>query len=107
MNPEVERILSTHREAIASLCSRYAVVRLRIFGSAVEGGWDHTRSDLDFIAEYGPGRDSLSPLRALVGLQDELENLLNRKVDVVDWNAARNPFFRRHAEGTAKEIYAA
>jgi len=37
----------------------------------------------------------------------DLEAFLGRKVDVVDWNAAINPFFRRHAERSARELYAA
>lgn len=41
-----------------------------------------------------------------MGLVLDLEALLGRKADVVDWNAASNPFFRRHAERSAKEFYA-
>lgn len=42
-----------------------------------------------------------------MGFVLDLEALLGRNVDVVDWNAAKNPFFKRHADRLAKELYAA
>jgi hypothetical protein len=39
-----------------------------------------------------------------MGFLLDREALLGRNVDVIDWNAARNPFFERHAERSAKEL---
>jgi len=36
-----------------------------------------------------------------------LEELLGRKVDVVDWDVARNKYFRQSAESRTQELYAA
>ncbi len=80
--------------------------RLRIFGSALSPDWDSTRSDLDFVAEYGPERKNLDPLDSLVGLQMALAELFHRSVDVVDWGAAKNPYFREVVEAQALELYA-
>lgn len=41
------------------------------------------------------------------GLREDLMVLFGRRVDLVDWNAARNPYFREQAESEAVELYAA
>ncbi|MEQ1936266.1 MAG: nucleotidyltransferase domain-containing protein [Fimbriimonadaceae bacterium] len=103
---EPREILEQNREAIEDLCRRFHVVRLRIFGSAANGSWE-SDSDFDFLVEYGQGSRTLPPLDRLVGLEAELEELLGRRVDAVDWNAASNPYFRESAEETAELFYAA
>jgi len=106
MNREVERLLESHRGEISQLCKKFAVQRLRIFGSALRPDWDPAQSDLDFVAEYGPERMKLDPLDSLVGLQMALAELFKRSVDVVDWGAAKNPYFREVVESQAQELYA-
>lgn len=103
---DAKTLLEMHRGEIEALCRRYHVSRLRLFGSATTGSWDPASSDLDFLVEYKPESRELAPLERLVGLQLALESLLGRQVDVVDWDAARNPFFRESA-AAAEQIYAA
>ena len=100
-------VLENHRSEIEALCRRYAVSRLRLFGSAVTGDWDEAKSDFDFLVEYGPESRNLDPLDRLVGLKISLEDLLGRNVDTVDWAVTKNPYFRANAESQAKEFYAA
>jgi hypothetical protein len=91
---------------IETLCRRYHVRRLRLFGSALRGDWDPESSDFDFLVEYLPEVQQLGPLDRLVGLQVELEKLLGRRVDVVNLNTTKNPYFRERAESQAQETYA-
>ena len=100
-------LLNEKRDEIVALCQRYAVKRLRVFGSALSGDWDESRSDFDFLVDYSPEARDLPPLQRLVGLQLALEDLLGRKVDVVNCASVRNPFFRDAVEQTARELYAA
>jgi hypothetical protein len=101
----VEHLRSKHN-GIEELCRKYAVKRLRLFGSALREDWDPESSDFDFLAEFGPPV-GMNAFDQFMGLLVDLEALLGRKVDVVDWNAARNPFFKRHVERSAKDLYAA
>ncbi len=101
----MEHLRSKH-DGIEELCRKYAVKRLRLFGSALREDWDPTSSDFDFLAEFGPPV-GMNAFDQFMGFLFDLEALLGRDVDVVDWNAARNPFFKRHAERSAKELYAA
>ena len=61
---------------------RYGASDMRVFGSFArgEGGAD---SDLDVLVRLGPGRTLLD----LVGLKQDLEALVGRRVDVVTENA--------------------
>lgn len=106
MHPVAERELEGAREAIGALRQRYGVKRLWIFGSATEERFDPERSDYDFLAEYGERPMNVEPLERLVVFPREIARLLNRDVDVVDWSAPHNRFFRRQAERTRHDYYA-
>ena len=92
---------------IEDLCRRYGVVRLRLFGSALSDSWDAERSDFDFLADFGDPPVGINAFHQMFGFIEEMETLLGRKVDVVDWKAARNPYFRKIAEAQAEELFAA
>ena len=98
--------LTSNRNGIEALCRKYAVKRLRLFGSALREDWDPDSSDFDFLAEFG-SPVGMNAFDQFMGFTLDLEVLLGRKVDVIDWNAAKNPFFKRHAERSAKDLYAA
>lgn len=70
--------LRQNRAAILALAERYGAHSVRVFGSvardeATPGG------DVDFLVEMQPGRSLLD----LVGLWQDLEELLGQKVDVI------------------------
>lgn len=98
-------ILDSKRDEIEALCQRYAVKRLRVFGSSLSPEWSEETSDFDFLVEYGQDAKSLPPLDRLVGLKLDLENLLGRKVDVVNSANLRNAMFREIVERDAVEFY--
>ena len=100
-------LLESKKLEIGEICRRFEVERLRVFGSAVTREWDDDHSDFDFLVEYRPEFRSLPPLERLVGLKLALEDLLGRKVDVVNRAFARNQLFLENAEARAQEFYAA
>lgn len=100
-------ILEANRAAIEALCRKYGVRRLRIFGSVLRPDWDPATSDFDFLAEFDPPPPGINRFDQQFGLIVDLEKLLGRPVDLVDWGAARKPLFREVAESQAREWYAA
>ena len=76
MRPSVA--LNLHREAVRALVAAHKVVNPRVFGS-VAYGEDTEESDLDLLVD---AVDSTS-FYDLSRLQDQLEALLGKKVDVV------------------------
>ena len=70
--------LAQHREAVCSAARRYRVNNLRVFGSVVRNK-DTDGSDLDLLVDPLPG----TTLFDLGGLQDELQELMGLRVDVL------------------------
>jgi len=93
-------------EALAALCKRFRVNRLSLFGSSLRTDFDPSRSDLDFLVEFGEAPDG-RPAKQYFGLLRELRELFGRPVDVVDASAIRNPWFRRTVESARRELFAA
>lgn len=102
MHPLVEQQI----ESVRALCRRRGVRRLDLIGSATGSGFDPSRSDLDFLVEFGP----LAPgttADTYFGLQEDLERLFGRPVDLVMTGAATNPYFRESIEKSRVQLYAA
>ena len=94
-----------NREAIAALCRAHSVRSLAVFGSAVTGRFDESRSDVDFLVEFTD--DVPDRFDAYFGLKEGLEALLGRPVDLVTSGALENPHFAASVIGQSEELYAA
>lgn len=90
--------LVTHRRAIHTVAQRHGVVRLRVFGSQARGTADNA-SDLDLLVRLAPDRDLLD----LIALKQDLEELLDRPVDVVE-EGGLSPYLRERILGEATEL---
>ena len=74
----VRELVEENRGAIKALACRHRGLSISLFGSvALET--DNDSSDIDFLVQFEPG----SSLFDLLHLQDDLEDLLGRPVDVV------------------------
>lgn len=88
-------LIAAQRAAIAEVCRRYQVRRLKVFGSAARGtDFDPERSDADFLVEFAP--DAMADLGGWFSVQTELEGLLGRGVDLVESGRAQPLRARGH-----------
>ena len=94
------------RPQIESLCRRFGVARLELFGSATTEDFAEDRSDFDFLVEFVLGGE-IKALDAYFGLKEELEALLGRPVDLVMPSAIRNPYFRAEVDRQRQPVYGA
>jgi predicted nucleotidyltransferase len=80
--------LKEKREKILAIARRHGARRVQVFGSLVRG---ETRkdSDVDFLIELEPGRTLLD----VIAIKQDLEDLLQSKVDVVTKSAV-SPYIR-------------
>lgn len=69
--------LKAKRNEILEIANRYGAYDIHVFGSVARGE-DKPDSDIDFLVKFESGRS----LRDEVGLIQDLEALLGRKVDV-------------------------
>jgi predicted nucleotidyltransferase len=99
-------IIEANLPALRELCRRFGVRRLDLFGSAATGRFDPSRSDLDFLVEFGetaaPGFGG-----SYFGLLEALETLFSRKVDLLTEEGLQNPYRRRRIESEKRTLYQA
>ena len=91
-------------ERLESLCLRWDIRELSLFGSAIRSDFGPA-SDIDVLVSFSTGSEW--SLLDLVRLNDELESLFGRRVDLVEKEAVRNPFRRRTILGHRRVLYSA
>jgi len=102
MHPAIDQ----HRNEISSICKRYRVSKLDVFGSAARKvDFKINSSDADFLIEFEP--DVQVGLDQLMGIKTELEKLLGRNVDLIEPEAVLNPFVKASIQRHQKSVYAA
>lgn len=70
--------IEERRVEVQRIAAKYGVTRLRVFGSVARGE-ARPDSDIDFLIDVGPATSAWFP----AGLIQELEQLLEHRVDVV------------------------
>jgi len=84
----IEQALQVKRDEILQVAARYGATRIRVFGSLVRG--TSTRSsDVDLLVAFEPDRSLLD----LIGLKQDLQELLGREVDIVS-EGGMSPYLR-------------
>jgi len=97
---DIEKI----KPEISDLCRRLKVKRLDIFGSATSDDF-RSDSDVDVLVQFE--RDVGGLFDRYFELNETLEEILERTVDVVVEDAIANPYFKLEAERSRRNVYAA
>jgi uncharacterized protein len=98
-------LIAEHADELEALCRKHHVKTLELFGSAAKDTFDPETSDLDFLVDFEPdsarerGGDYFD---LLFGLED----LFDRKVDLVESDAITNPYFLRTVNMNRSVVYA-
>ena len=98
--------LSVNLEALQSLCRRYRVTTLELFGSRAKGTAE-AASDVDLLVTFDQGR---TPGLAFVTFAEELEALFGRHVDLLVRDTVErdeNPTRRASILARTELLYAA
>lgn len=99
-------LVTQQHAQLQSLCRKHHVRRLEVFGSATDDSFRPETSDLDFLVDYLP-LENAEYVDAYFGLLSDLEDLFQRKIDLVVDRAIRNPYFRKGVDQSRQVIYAA
>lgn len=97
-------VIEAQREALAALCDRFGVRRLDLFGSAAQGRFDPTTSDLDFVVEFADAGERGYAMRYL-HFAEALEALFGRPVDLLTERMIESPRFRDTLTRTRQRVY--
>ena len=99
--PALQR-LSVKPSQVMDFCKQYNIVEFSLFGSVLRDDF-HDRSDVDVLIQFENGyRLSWS---VSLELQDKLEILFGRKVDVIRKELVTNPYVKAEIFKTRQVIY--
>ena len=96
-------ILKNQRDTISSLCERYRVKTLYVFGSVLTPNFD-THSDIDLLVDF-LDQDALQYASNYFQFKFELEKLFNRKIDLLEERALKNPYFIENINQKKQLLY--
>lgn len=91
------------RDEIAAFCRRWKITNLSFFGSVLRDDF-RPDSDVDVLVSFAP--DAHWSLFDMVHMQQEIQNILGRKVDLVSRRAveASRNYIRRKAILSSTEV---
>ena len=96
-------IIEKNKSKIHRLCAKYKVRKLFAFGSVLTNKFNY-KSDIDFIVDF---ENVELPEYAdnYFDLKFSLEKLFNRKIDLLEEQAIRNPYLRQSIDSSKQLIY--
>ena len=86
---------------VVAFCKRWKISEFSLFGSVLRDDFRND-SDVDVLVSFQPQAEW--SLWELVEMQEELETMFGRKVDLVEKEALQNPY-RRHSILTGREVF--
>jgi len=95
--------LDNYINEIEKMCVKHKVKFLCVFGSALTSNFSES-SDVDFIVDLEP-TDPIDYTENYFALKFQLEDLLKRPVDLLEYRAVRNPYLKKKVNETQKLIY--
>lgn len=90
---------------VRQLCEKYKVKSLYLFGSILTPKFNDS-SDIDFLVKFKDSEIKLLDFGDnFFGFQFALEDLFNRRVDLVCDDVISNNYFRKEVDRTKRIIY--
>ncbi len=90
---------------IKSLCKEHNVKGLYVFGSVTSEDKFNESSDIDFLVEL-KDEDPLIYAENYFSLKFKLEDLLNRKIDMLEQKSLVNKYLKNSIDKTKRIVYA-
>ena len=106
-NPKIYNRLGISSQQLTQFCQKWQVAELALFGSILRDDFRED-SDIDLLVSYQP--NAKRGLFEKMTMQEELETMLNRKVDLVSKQAiiqSHNWLRRKNILSSAEVIYVA
>lgn len=99
------KLIELNLQRIIDLCRKHKVKTLAVFGSILTDRFND-QSDVDLLVDFEPtDPDKFDYVTNFFDLQDSLESLLKRKVDLVVERSLRNKYFINNVNRTKQVIY--
>jgi len=102
----MNRIIADKIPQLVALCKKYRVVTMYIFGSVATETFNEN-SDVDFLISFSSDVGLEEYADNYFDLLFEMEDIFDRKVDLVTEKTLSNPYLIHTIEQTKQLIYAA
>ncbi|MFK5855690.1 MAG: nucleotidyltransferase domain-containing protein [Bacteroidota bacterium] len=102
----MHNLLENNRKSIRELCKQLKVQRLYAFGSIVSGDFND-KSDVDFLLSFDSKISIKEYTDNYFSLHYKLQEIFNRKIDLVTERTLSNPYFIKSIEKSKQLIYEA
>ncbi len=99
-------LIAKHHEELQSLCREFCVRSLDLIGSATDNDFDPQHSDLDFLVEFHD-HPTMNAFHQFFRFQMALRQLFDKKIDLTDASAMKNPVFIQTVNAQRTPLYAA
>ena len=97
------KLIDNHIKNIVSLCKRYKVNKFFVFGSVLTDRFNDD-SDIDLVVDFK--KDEVEDyFDNYFDFKYSLQDLFGRKVDLVEEQSIKNPYFRKSVDSTKRLIY--
>ncbi|MBD5215030.1 MAG: nucleotidyltransferase [Bacteroidales bacterium] len=101
------KLIEMNIDKIAALCRKYKVAKLWVFGSILTPRFTD-ESDIDLLVTFDKTRiPLLEMVDVFFDFIYELENLLNRKIDLTDYNSINNKYFKEEVDEKKQLLWSA
>lgn len=97
------KISEKNIQRIMNLCKKYRVKTFSAFGSVTREDF-RDDSDIDFIVDFDEN-DPFKYTDLYFQLKENLEELLKRKIDLIEERGVKNHFFKQELNNTKILIY--
>ncbi len=97
------KAIRDHIQQIKNLCDEHSVRSLFAFGSVTTDRFK-SDSDVDLVVDIA-SEDSIEYTDHYFALKFQLEQILQREIDLLEQKAIRNPFLRQEIDQTKILIY--
>ena len=98
-------LIKDNLDTIRALCKKHHIKSFYLVGSAAKETRFTDESDVDFLYRFNEGDKDLDYADDFFDLMFELQDLLNRKVDLVSEEKMWNPYFIESINESKQIIY--
>ena len=97
------KLIENNLRKIYDLCKKHKVSKLFVFGSILTDRFN-SESDIDLLVDFNKSEIE-DYFDNFFDFKYALENLLGRRIDLLEEQAIRNPYLRENVDSTKSLIY--
>lgn len=97
------KLIEKNIPKIIDLCKKHKVHKLFVFGSILTNRFNDN-SDIDLVVDFKKG-EIIDYFENYFDLKYSLEDLLGRKIDLLEEQTIKNPYLKKNVDATKTLIY--